>query len=117
MTLAAIAPFASEPTVIENVGHIRHKETDRLKAVAVELTRLGVQVEERSDGMTIYPAERILPATVQTYDDHRMAMAFALIGLRAEGVTIADPECVRKTVPDYFARLSHLVAGNTSAHL
>lgn len=116
MTLAAVAPFASEPTVIENVGHIRHKETDRLQAVANELTRLGVKVEERAEGITIYPAERIQPATVQTYDDHRMAMAFALIGLRAEGITIADPNCVRKTVPDYFDRLSRLVAGNTPTH-
>jgi 3-phosphoshikimate 1-carboxyvinyltransferase len=116
MTLAAIAPFASEPTVIENVGHIRHKETDRLRAVAVELMRLGVKVEERAEGITIYPAAHIQPATIQTYDDHRMAMAFALVGLRAEGVTIADPDCVRKTVPDYFARLSQLVAGNTPVH-
>ncbi len=117
MTLAAIAPFASEPTIIENVGHIRHKETDRLEAIAVELTRLGVTVEERADGITIYPTAHIQPATVQTYDDHRMAMAFALIGLRAEGVTIADPKCVRKTVPDYFARLSNLIAGNASTYL
>jgi 3-phosphoshikimate 1-carboxyvinyltransferase len=111
MTLAAVAPFADSPTVIENVGHIRHKETDRLQAVATELGRLGVRVAERADGITIYPAARTLPATIQTYDDHRMAMAFALIGLRAPGVTIADPKCVAKTFPDYFDRLGRLVAG------
>jgi 3-phosphoshikimate 1-carboxyvinyltransferase len=83
MTLAAVAPFAGSPTVIENVAHIRHKETDRLRAVANELTRLGVRVQERPDGLTIFPADKIVPATVQTYDDHRMAMAFALVGLRA----------------------------------
>lgn len=115
MTLAAIAPFADGPTVIENVAHIRHKETDRLTAVATELARLGVRVDERADGLTIYPARRILPATVQTYDDHRMAMAFALVGLRASGVRIADPGCVAKTFPDYFTRLFALVAGSNSS--
>lgn len=112
MTLAAVAPFADGPTVIENVAHIRHKETDRLAAVATELRRLGVRVDERADGLTIYPASRIVPATVQTYDDHRMAMAFALVGLRAPGVWIADPGCVAKTFPDYFDRLAALAAGN-----
>jgi 3-phosphoshikimate 1-carboxyvinyltransferase len=113
MTLAAVAPFADSPTVIENVAHIRHKETDRLAAVAAELRRLGVRVDERPDGLTIYPAARIVPATIHTYDDHRMAMAFALVGLRVRGVRIADPDCVAKTFPDYFARLSALVEGNS----
>jgi 3-phosphoshikimate 1-carboxyvinyltransferase len=112
MTLAVLAPFASSPTVIENVAHIRHKETDRLAAVATELMRLGVRVDERADGMTIYPVARVTPATIQTYDDHRMAMAFALVGLRAAGVVIADPKCVAKTFPDYFDRLQRLVAGS-----
>ena len=111
MTLAAVAAFADGPTTIENVGHIRHKETDRLRAVATELARLGVGVFEREDSLTITPSATIRPATIQTYDDHRMAMAFALVGLRAPGVTIADPDCVRKTFPDYFARLNALVAG------
>lgn len=115
MTLAVVAPFADGPTVIENVGHIRHKETDRLAAVATELARLGVRVDERADGLTIYPAARIRPAVIQTYDDHRMAMAFALIGLRAPGVTIADPACVAKTFPDYFARLAELTAGKSAS--
>ncbi|MGC4046038.1 MAG: 3-phosphoshikimate 1-carboxyvinyltransferase [Armatimonas sp.] len=108
MTLAAVAIFADSPTVIENVAHIRHKETDRISATVCELTRLGVKVEEREDGLTIWPAERITPAIVHTYDDHRMAMAFSLIGLKHPGVTIADPECVNKTFPDYFERLEAL---------
>jgi 3-phosphoshikimate 1-carboxyvinyltransferase len=112
MTLAAVAPFADSPTTIENVAHIRHKETDRIHAVATELMRLGVPVEERADGLTIYPARNLQPATVATYDDHRMAMAFALMGLRAPGIVIADPGCVAKTFPDYFERLDALVAGN-----
>lgn len=108
MTLAAIAPFASSPTVIENVGHIRHKETDRLAAVVAELTRLGVDVEERLDGLTIYPAKSLRPATIQTYDDHRMAMAFAITGLRSPGIVIDNPGCVAKTFPDFFERLEAL---------
>ncbi len=113
MTLAAVAPFADSPTVIENVAHIRHKETDRLRAVATELMRLGVRVDERADGLTIYPALNWTPDVVQTYDDHRMAMAFALIGLRVPNVRIADPACVNKTFPDYFTRLDELVTEKT----
>ena len=112
MTLAAVAVFADSPTSIENVGHIRHKETDRLRAITNELGRLGVRVEERADGITIHPAANLNPATIQTYDDHRMAMAFALIGLRSPGVAIADPDCVRKTFPDYFVCLEQLTEGS-----
>lgn len=110
MTLAAIAPFADSPTVIENVAHIRHKETDRLAAVTTELQRLGVRVEERPDGLTIYPATHLLPATIQTYDDHRMAMAFAITGLRSPGIVIENPGCVAKTFPAFFTRLEELCA-------
>jgi 3-phosphoshikimate 1-carboxyvinyltransferase len=108
MTVAAIAPFASSPTIIHNIAHIRHKETDRISAVVTELRRMGVTVDEREDGMTIHPAAQITPATIQTYDDHRMAMAFALVGLRVSGIEIADPDCVAKTFPDYFTQLDTL---------
>lgn len=107
-TLAAIAPFASSPTRIRGIASARVKETDRVSAVCNELKRLGVQVEEHEDGMTIYPCEKIMPAIVQTYNDHRMAMAFALIGLRAKGVQIENPDCVSKTFPNYFDVLDEL---------
>ncbi|MBA2617524.1 MAG: 3-phosphoshikimate 1-carboxyvinyltransferase [Rubrobacter sp.] len=109
MTLAAIAPFASSPTTITNVGHTRHQETDRLSAVATELARLGVGVEEWEDGLRISPGP-LRPAVVETYGDHRMAMSFAVAGLAAPGptVTIADPGCVTKTFPGYFRALEGL---------
>lgn len=109
-TLAAVAPFAEGPTRIRNIAHVRHKETDRIAAVAAELRRIGQTVEEHPDGLTIHPAP-IRPATIETYDDHRMAMSFALVGLRASGIRIADPGCTAKTYPDYFADLSRLVQG------
>lgn len=109
MTLAAIAPFASSPTTITNVGHTRHQETDRISAVATELARLGVGVEEWEDGLRISPGP-LRPAVVETYGDHRMAMSFAVAGLAAPGptVTIADPGCVTKTFPGYFLALEGL---------
>jgi len=107
LTLAAIAPFARAPVRIRNVAHIRLQESDRLHAAATELRRLGVAVTERPDGIEIHPSS-VKPATVQTYDDHRVAMSFALIGLRVPGIRIADPACVAKTFPDYFARLESL---------
>jgi 3-phosphoshikimate 1-carboxyvinyltransferase len=109
-TLAAIAPFASTPTRIRGIASARVKETDRVAAMCTELMRLGVDVEEHPDGLTIQPCENIRPATVQTYNDHRMAMAFALVGLRAPGVTIENPGCVSKTFPDYFKVLDLLRA-------
>jgi 3-phosphoshikimate 1-carboxyvinyltransferase len=106
-TLAAVAPFATGPTTIRNIAHVRHKETDRIAAVATELRRLGQQVDEFPDGLTIHPAP-LTPATVGTYDDHRMAMSFSLVGLRTPGVKIADPGCTRKTYPHYFDDLARL---------
>jgi len=106
-TLAAVAPFAEGPTRIRNIAHVRHKETDRIAAVATELRRIGQQVEEFPDGLTIHPAP-IRPATIETYDDHRMAMSFALVGLRAPGIRIADPGCTAKTYPRFFEDLERL---------
>lgn len=106
-TLAAVALFAEGPTRIRNVAHIRHKETDRLAAIATELKRLGVQVEETEDAVTIHPGE-IQPAIIETYDDHRMAMSFALVGLKIPGIQIADPGCTRKTYPNFFDDLERL---------
>lgn len=103
ITLAALAPFADRPTVINNVALIRHHETDRISAVVTELRKLGVQVEEREDGMTIYPGWK-QGATISTYHDHRMAMGFALTGLKIPNVEISGAECVAKTFPDFFER-------------
>lgn len=106
-TLAAIAPFAKAPVTIRGIAHTRLQETDRVTAMTTELRRLGVPVEERDDGLRIEPAAP-RPATVETYDDHRMAMAFAVTGLRAPGIAIADPGCTAKTFPDYFTRFAQL---------
>ncbi len=107
-TLAAIAPFASTPTRIRGIASARHKETDRVHATCTELERLGVQVDEHEDGMTIYPCSTLKPANIQTYNDHRMAMAFSLIGLRFDGATIENPSCVSKTFPNFFDVLESL---------
>ena len=107
MTLAAIACFAEGPTTIRNVAHIRHKETDRLAALAAELRRVGAEVDEFADGLTVTPRP-LRGAEVETYDDHRMAMSMALVGLRVPGVVIKDPGCVAKTYPDFFADLEKL---------
>ncbi|MDK2981380.1 MAG: 3-phosphoshikimate 1-carboxyvinyltransferase [Chloroflexota bacterium] len=107
-SLAVLAPFADSPTRIRGIASARYKECDRISATATELGRLGVQVEEHEDGLTIHPAVEIRPVEVQTYNDHRMAMAFALIGLRVPGLRIVDPGCVSKTFPDFFQVLDTL---------
>ena len=107
MTLGAVACFADGPTTIRNVAHVRHKETDRLAALAAELRRLGAGVEEFADGLTITPRP-LHGAEVETYKDHRMAMSLALVGLRVPGVVIKDPGCVAKTYPGFFADLDRL---------
>ena len=107
-TLAVLAPFASSPTRIRGIASARLKETDRVHATCTELARLGVRVEEHEDGLTIDPCKEIQPATIQTYNDHRMAMAFSLIGLRVPGVSIENPACVSKTFPHYFDVLDRL---------
>lgn len=107
-TLAAIAPFADSPTRIRGIASARVKETDRVHGTCTELARLGVRVEEHEDGMTIYPCKTFKRSNIQTYNDHRMAMAFSLIGLRFDGVTIENPSCVSKTFPNFFEVLETL---------
>jgi 3-phosphoshikimate 1-carboxyvinyltransferase len=107
-TLAAIAPFADSPTRIRGIGFVRAKETNRISDTCTELARLGVEVQEHPDGLTIQPCAAIRPACVRTYRDHRMAMAFALIGLCIPGVSIENPACVSKTFPEYFKVLESL---------
>lgn len=100
-TLAVVAAFASGTTRVRNVGHIRHKETDRIAAVAAELRKLGAEVAEHEDGLEISP-KSLHGAAIDTYNDHRMAMSFAVAGLRTPGVVINDPGCTDKTYPDFF---------------
>jgi 3-phosphoshikimate 1-carboxyvinyltransferase len=100
-TLAAVAVFADSPTEITGVGFIRHKETDRIGSVVRELRRLGLTARETEDGLVVEPGVPS-PAAVRTYDDHRMAMAFTVIGLVHPGVSIVDPSCVDKTFPQFF---------------
>jgi 3-phosphoshikimate 1-carboxyvinyltransferase len=106
-TLAAIAPFATSTTRIRKVDFIRHHESDRLRSIATELRRLGTSVTDLEDGLEILPS-RLKGASIETYDDHRIAMAFAVVGLRIPGVTIQDPSCVSKTFPEFFDVLASL---------
>jgi 3-phosphoshikimate 1-carboxyvinyltransferase len=109
-TLAAIAPFASSPTRIRSVGFIRHHESDRIRALATELRRLGALATEFEDGLLIEPSQ-LSAAAIETYDDHRIAMSFAVAGLKLAGVRINNPSCVAKTFPDFFERLAAMRAG------
>ena len=106
-TLAVVALFADGPTTITGVGHIRHKETDRIGNLAIELRKLGALVEELPDGLRITPAA-LHGAEIETYNDHRMAMSLSLVGLRIGGVVILDPQCTEKTYPGYFDDLKQL---------
>lgn len=108
MTLAALAPFAEGPTVIRNVKIIAHHESDRLQAIIAELSKLGVVAQASGDGLIIYPGLP-RPGEVETYDDHRMAMAFALLGLKAEGIAIRNPDCTAKTFKEYFEVFDRIV--------
>lgn len=108
-TLGAVALFAEGDTTITGVAHARHKETDRIAALATELRKLGAGVDEHHDGLTIRPAA-LQGAEMATYDDHRMAMSLALVGLRVPHVRILDPGCTAKTYPGFFADLAQLTA-------
>ena len=101
MTLAAIAPFASEDVIIEGVEHIRRQESDRLSAISDALDRMNIVHEQNDDGIRITPGEPS-PCHINTFEDHRMAMAFALTGLMSDGIIIDNPECCKKTFPEYF---------------
>lgn len=107
MTLAAVACFAEGPTMIRNIAHIRHKETDRLTALAIELRKVGAEVDEFPDGLRITPRP-LHGAEIETYNDHRMAMSMALIGLRVPGIVIKNPGCVAKTYPGFWEDFAKL---------
>lgn len=106
-TLAAIAPFADGPVTVRGIAQTHYEESDRPVAAATELRRMGIRVDEEWDSLTIYPGVP-QPAVVQTYNDHRLAMSFAITGLRAPGIVIAEPDCVGKTFPDFFETLTRV---------
>ena len=121
ITLAAIAPFSDGPVRITGISHIRLQESDRIAAIVENLSALGVKVEEEPDGVVIYPQiqerftaegqslHNLQPAVIHTHDDHRLAMGFAITGLRSPGVTILDPLCCRKTFENYFDVLEETI--------
>ncbi len=109
LTLAAIAPFADSKVTIRNIEHTRWQETDRIHAMVAELRKLGVPVVEYRDGVEISPAP-VTPTAIETYRDHRVAMAFSLIGLRVRGIQIKAPGCVSKTFPNFFQVFQRLYA-------
>jgi 3-phosphoshikimate 1-carboxyvinyltransferase len=108
-TLMAIAPFADGPVTVRGIAQTHYEESDRPVAAATELRRMGLRVESDWDSVTIHPGLP-QPCEVQTYDDHRIAMSFAVTGLRAPGIRIADPGCVSKTFPEFFEALRGLAS-------
>jgi 3-phosphoshikimate 1-carboxyvinyltransferase len=107
-TLAAVALFANGTTVIKNVSHLRHKESDRLASVTREWRRLGARIEEQSDGLVIRGGARLSGVLVDPHDDHRLAMSLAVIGLRVPGIRIKDEDCVNKSFPGFWDLWDHL---------
>ena len=108
ITVAAIAPFAASPTRISGIGHIRFQECDRMSAIITELGKMGIRCESTESEITIYPGDPGA-SLVETYDDHRMAMGFSLVGLRAEEIQISNPGCCKKTFENYFECLDACV--------
>ena len=106
MTVAMLALFADGTSTLRNIGSWRVKETDRIAAMATELRKVGAQIEEGADWLKVTPPPAFRPATIDTYDDHRMAMCFSLVALGGVTVRINDPRCVAKTFPDYFSVLA-----------
>lgn len=107
-TLAVVAAFASGVTTVSGIGFVRNKESDRLAGPVAELNRCGIDATETEDGFVVRPSRLPVAASFETYQDHRMAMAFALIGLVVPGISVCDPGCVAKTFPGYFGALEQL---------
>lgn len=108
LTLGAIAPFADAPVTITGIGHIRGQESDRLEALCTELGKMGIRTESGNDYVTIFP-QSPRAATIETYDDHRVAMSFAVTGLRCDGMVIRNPLCCKKTFPEYFQIMENII--------
>jgi len=105
-----LALFAEGTSVLRNIGNWRVKETDRLAAMATELRKMGAIVEEGADHLRVTPPAALRAAAIDTYEDHRMAMCFSLAALGGVAVRINDPDCVRKTFPEYFDEFLRMAA-------
>jgi len=117
LTAMVLAPFGSEPVRFVDLGRLRVQECERVAAMRTELGKCGVRVEEEGDSLTIHPAAHPRGAEIETYGDHRIAMCFAVFGLRVPGVRLRDPGCVRKTFPNYFAKLAAPVPGGLGVRI
>lgn len=116
MTAIVLAPFGDKPILFSELGRLRVQECERVKALRTELTRCGARVEEAGDTLTVYPS-KLHGAMIETYDDHRMAMCFATLGLKIADVKIKNPACVKKTFPDFFQKLATPRPGGLGASL
>ncbi len=108
MTLAICALFGKLPMTLTEAARMRQQETDRIRAMVMELARVGAKVEEHEDGFTVSPTPNLHGADIETYNDHRMAMCFAVLGLKVPGIRIKNPGCVSKTFPNFFEKLEQL---------
>ena len=107
MTVAVLAPFALSVPHLTDLGRLRLQETERVAALRTELTKCGARVSEQGDSLIITPSKPVLHgADIETYDDHRMAMCFAILGLKVPGIKIKNPSCVKKTFPNFFQKLA-----------
>jgi 3-phosphoshikimate 1-carboxyvinyltransferase len=114
LTLAVVAAFAKGPTRITNIANLRVKECDRIDAAATELGRMGVKAIQHDDSLEIHPGDPIRPARIETYNDHRVAMSFALAGLLRPGIEIADPGCVAKSFPNFWEEYERFKAHHSA---
>ena len=105
MTAIVLAPFAVLPAKFTDLGRLRVQETERVVALRTELTKCGAKVVEEGDTLTVYPSQ-LHGAEIETYNDHRMAMCFAILGLKVPGIKIKNPACVKKTFPNFFQKLA-----------
>jgi 3-phosphoshikimate 1-carboxyvinyltransferase len=108
MTAVVVAPFTSKKVQFTDLGRLREQECERVVALRTELTKCGAKVVEEGDTLTVYPAKtgELHGADIETYNDHRMAMCFAILGLKVPGIKIKNPACVKKTFPNFFQKLA-----------
>ncbi|MGD0744434.1 MAG: 3-phosphoshikimate 1-carboxyvinyltransferase [Verrucomicrobiota bacterium] len=105
MTAITLSPFLSSQSTFTDLARLRVQETERVVALRTELTKCGAKVEEKGDTLTVYPS-KLHGAEIETYNDHRMAMCFAILGLKVPGIKIKNPACVKKTFPNFFQKLA-----------